>query len=188
MNGAVELHWQGKFRGPDFAPLTFSLRTVTHEQLKDSKGRLMPTVVASHLSAAAQQEIEKVARSREDQLLALLAKPESRNASQRDLANQLGWFTRDGSPYQMLVSRTISALKKEKLVTIVRGSIELTPAGRKCVEGSKSLGQETYRSKETPSLTCQQIGFRHGNASSTGTRSQGSNSKSCCFNFRQPAK
>jgi hypothetical protein len=138
LNGAVELHWQGKFRGPDFAPLTFSLRTVTHEQLKDSKGRLIPTVVASHLSAAAQQEIEKAARSREDELLALLAKPESRKVSQRDLANQLGWFTRDGLPYQMLVSRTINALKKEKLVTAFRGSTELTPAGRKCVEGNKS--------------------------------------------------
>ena len=86
LNGAVELHWQGKFRGPDFAPLMFSLRTVTHERLKDSKGRLMPTVVALHLTPAAQQEIEKAARSHEDQLLALLAKPEGRNASQRELA------------------------------------------------------------------------------------------------------
>jgi hypothetical protein len=99
----------------------------------------MPTVVASTLSAAAQQEIEEAARSREDQLLALLAKPESRNASQRELANQLGWLTRDGLPYQMLVSRTIGALKKDKLIAIVRGSVELTPAGRKYVEGTKSV-------------------------------------------------
>ncbi len=139
LNGAVQLYWQGKFRGPDFAPLTFSLRTVTHEQLKDSEGRLMPTVVASHLSAAAQQEIEKAARSREDQLLELLGRPESRGATQRDLASQLGWFTRDGSPYQMLVSRTIGALKKEKLIVVVRDSIELTSAGKKCVEGNKSV-------------------------------------------------
>ena len=111
---------------------------VTHERLKDSKGQLIPTVVASHLSAAAQQEVEKAARSRENQLLALLAKPASRNASQRDLANQLGWFTRDGAPYQMLVSRTISMLKREKLVTTIRGTTELTPAGRKYVEGNKS--------------------------------------------------
>jgi hypothetical protein len=46
--GGVEVHWQGKFRGPDFQPMMFQLKTVTHERLKDSKGRLIPTVVASH--------------------------------------------------------------------------------------------------------------------------------------------
>jgi hypothetical protein len=59
----VELHWQGKFRGPDFAPMHFLLKTVTHERLKDTKGRLISTVVASHLSDAAQQELAKIARS-----------------------------------------------------------------------------------------------------------------------------
>src|SRR5262249_6667315 len=37
-DGGVEVHTQGKFRGPDFAPLHFQLRTVTHERLKDLKG------------------------------------------------------------------------------------------------------------------------------------------------------
>ena len=67
-----------------------------------------------HHPKALPARVEKVARSREDQSLALLDKPESRNASQRDLANQLGWVTRDGRPYQMLVSRTITTLKKRK--------------------------------------------------------------------------
>jgi hypothetical protein len=49
-DSAIELHWQGKFRGPDFAPLAFQLRTVTHERLKDTKGRLISTVVAQVLS------------------------------------------------------------------------------------------------------------------------------------------
>lgn len=39
--GPVELHWQGKFRGHEFAPILFTLPTVTHEQLKDSRGRLV---------------------------------------------------------------------------------------------------------------------------------------------------
>ena len=50
----VELHWQGKLRGPDFAPVIFLLRSVTHEELKDTKGRLISTVVAEHLSDTAQ--------------------------------------------------------------------------------------------------------------------------------------
>src|SRR4029077_9721204 len=47
-DGVVHLHWQGKFSGPDFAPIAFNLRTVTHERLKDTKGRLIPTVIAEH--------------------------------------------------------------------------------------------------------------------------------------------
>jgi len=49
----VELHWQGKFRGVDFAPFSLQLKTVTHERLKDTRGRLIKTVVAQHLSEAA---------------------------------------------------------------------------------------------------------------------------------------
>jgi len=149
-NGAVQLHWQGKFRGPDFAPLMFSLHTVTHERLKDSMGRAIPTVVASHLSTAAQQEMSRVARSREDELLAHLAnKPESRDASQRELASQLGWLTREGTPYQMLVSRTLAALRKDKLITIVRNSVELTAAGQKAAGRTNSSDTKIVDQKES---------------------------------------
>ena len=34
----VELPTQGKFRGADFAPIMFQLKTVTHDRLKDTKG------------------------------------------------------------------------------------------------------------------------------------------------------
>ena len=37
-DAVVTLHWQGKFRGPDFAPIPFMLAPVTAEALKDSKG------------------------------------------------------------------------------------------------------------------------------------------------------
>src|SRR5262249_29381012 len=46
----VTVSTQGKFRGPDFAPLSFQLATMTHQDLKDSAGRTIPTVVASYLS------------------------------------------------------------------------------------------------------------------------------------------
>ncbi|KRE05979.1 hypothetical protein ASE63_06675 [Bosea sp. Root381] len=42
----VKLHWQVKHRGADFAPLYFALDTVTAPTLVDSKGRLVPTVMA----------------------------------------------------------------------------------------------------------------------------------------------
>jgi len=49
-DSAVELHWQGKFRGVEFAPMHFMLKTVTHERLKDTKGRLIPTVICTWMN------------------------------------------------------------------------------------------------------------------------------------------
>ena len=127
-NGIVELHWQGKFRGPDFAPLSFQLRTVTHEKLKDTKGRLIPTVVASHITEAREQELRTIARSNEDKLLALLSS--NPGASQAELARLAGWMMGNGSPHKVLVGRILQKLKKDKLVEDGRNGPELTEKGR----------------------------------------------------------
>jgi AAA domain len=70
-DGAVAMHWQGKFRGPEFSEILFSLQTVTHPQLKDSRGRQIPTVVACPMGENAQEEMAAV--SQEDHLLRALA-------------------------------------------------------------------------------------------------------------------
>jgi hypothetical protein len=113
-NGTVEMHWQGKFRGPDFAPLPWQLRTVTHERLKDTKGRLIPTVVASYLSAAAQEEMATAAQSKDNQLLTLLI--DHGSASMTELATLLQWNMKDGAPYKMAVSRALDRLHADKLI------------------------------------------------------------------------
>jgi hypothetical protein len=126
-DSVVELHWQGKFRGPDFAPMTFALRTVTHEHLKDSKGRLIPTVVASPLSEIGRQELEAVARSDEDVVLGAIAA--SPKASQADLAKNLGWFRPGGEPYKTRVARAITRLRDFKLVNTERDGWTVTTKG-----------------------------------------------------------
>jgi hypothetical protein len=126
---AVEMHWQGKYRGPDFAPITFLLRTVTHERLKDSKGRLIPTVVAGHLSEAGQAEIAATARTHENQMLEALR--DNAGASYADLAQRLGWKMRDGKPYRMLAKRILEKLKAAKLVTRDRDQWILSDKGNK---------------------------------------------------------
>jgi len=131
-DSAVAVHWQGKFRGPDFAPLSFLLKTVTHERLKDGKGRLLPTVVASFLSDAAQREMATAARSREDDLLKVLAA--NPTAPQAELAKLLGWKMRDGQPYKVRVQRALEALRNAKLITKSRDGYALTPEGKKTVE------------------------------------------------------
>jgi hypothetical protein len=45
--GQTTLSWQGKFRGPEFNPLTFKLETKHADAVIDEEGRLMPSVVAS---------------------------------------------------------------------------------------------------------------------------------------------
>ena len=102
-DAAVEVHWQGKFRGPDFAPITFQVRTVTHQLLKDSKGRLIPTVIAEYLSETGQQELVNVARSNEDKLLEEIAR--NGKASLMGLAVALGWYVRSGEANKAQVQR-----------------------------------------------------------------------------------
>jgi hypothetical protein len=131
----VELHWQGKFRGPDFAPMCFMLKTVTHERLKDTKGRLIPTVVASHLSDIAQQELAKVTRCDEDLLLHAVSK--SAACSIADLAKELGWYTAKGEPYKSKVHRIMVRLKQQKLVKDERGRLEITDKGQKVLAATR---------------------------------------------------
>ena len=129
--GSVEVSTQGKFRGPDFTPLNFQLRTVTHEQLKDSKGRLIPTVVASPLSEQAQEDIARAMRYREDEMLLALRDPANLTASKTDLARRLGWRLRNGEPHHVRVTRVLKKLEKDKLITRKRGRIALTNEGKK---------------------------------------------------------
>lgn len=136
---AVEVHWQGKFRGPEFTPMQFHLRGVTHELLKDSKGRLMPTVIAAHLSDTAQEDIAKATRSREDDLLKALH--DNPSASQAKLATALGWKMKDGNPHKVQVARTLTSLTKAKLITKERDGYTLT------AKGLKAIGKDETRAK-----------------------------------------
>jgi hypothetical protein len=128
-DGVVQLYWQGKFRGPDFAPVAFHLRSVTHERLKDSKGRLIPTVIADHMSDTAVEEFKKITLSNEDTVLRLLAADGS--LSFANIAGRAGWFSsRDGKPNKSMAQRCVARLKNEKLIRKTRaGWWKLTDAG-----------------------------------------------------------
>jgi AAA domain len=101
----VRLHWQGKYRGQDFAPISFQLKCVTHERLKDSKGRQLITVLAAPLSDRAEKEIKAAASRHEDELLEAL-NSKGRGATMEELAKLLGWLTKNNHPNKTLVYRT----------------------------------------------------------------------------------
>jgi hypothetical protein len=147
IDSVVTLHWQGKFRGPDFAPIAFNLMTTTTPALKDSKGRTIPTVVAKSLSETERSQAEANSRSDEDALLVAIA--DNERASTSGLATALGWLDGKGKPYKMRVQRCAKRLKAGKYVKDERGGIlALTEKGK----------SEVLRAKQDAALA----GSRYG--------------------------
>ena len=85
----VDLHTAGKFRGPEFAPLTFALKVGTSEKIKDSKGRMIKTVTARIIDEEEREELEGGARREQTDLLILIR--EDDKISLRNAGTQLGW-------------------------------------------------------------------------------------------------
>jgi hypothetical protein len=135
-DNTTELHWQGKFRGVEFAPMHFMLKTVTHERLKDRRGRLIPTVISDWISERAKEEISNQKVRDEDKLLATInANPK---ATLSALATAMGWKLFGGEPNKMKVGRCIKSLMNAKLVTKTRaGYYQLTDGGLVVLGGGK---------------------------------------------------
>src|SRR5262249_20742548 len=118
---AIELHWSGKFRGPDFVLLMFQLRTVTAARLRDARGRHIPAVLAEPIDEASRQAMAASGRRDEDCVLRAIEKHP--DASLADLAKELGWTYGQGDkPNKMKVKRAMEALARAKLVMEHRGS------------------------------------------------------------------
>lgn len=142
----VTVHWQGKYRGPDFAPIPFQLQTVTTPALKDSKGRPIPTVVAKPLSERERSDAEANSRSDEDALLIAIA--DNERASMTGLATVLQWVTKDSKPYKARVQRSADRLKKGGYVKMERGALALSEKGK----------SEAIRAKQNAALASSRYG------------------------------
>jgi hypothetical protein len=124
----VDLHWQGKFRGPDFEPISFELSTGTSDLLKDSRGRSIPSVMAKPLSEKKRSELEGAARHDEDAILTVMK--ESFGGSIASMAETLGWKTSTGKPQKSRAHRALMKLKEDNLTTKHRGKWVLTKTGK----------------------------------------------------------
>jgi hypothetical protein len=123
----VDLHWHGKFRGPDFSPIGFMLTPGTSERIKDSKGRAIWTVTARVLNAQEKAATEDRGQVIQDKLLSAMKAQEG--ASLIDLARSCGWFYKNGDPNKSLVERTMHDLEAKRLVKKEGGRWKLTKAG-----------------------------------------------------------
>lgn len=120
---------QGKFRGREFSPLSFELKTVFHPVLKDVRGRDIPTVIARSVDEADKQQMTATSKRHEDMLLKAIF--EHPGASLRTLATTLSWVDGKGQPSAMRVARAADVLAKEKLIQKHRGAWQCTSAGQK---------------------------------------------------------
>ena len=131
-DGVVQLHWQGKFRGPDFAPMTFHLRSVTHERLKDTKGRLIPTVIAEHMSELAEKEFREITLNHEDTVLRIVAA--DGKLSVAEIAMRAGWLgQKDRLPMKSRVHRCLKALEAAKTDQAFAREMEVNQAGQEAI-------------------------------------------------------
>jgi hypothetical protein len=124
-----EVHWHGKFRGPDFNPLTFETRQVTTAKLVDSDGQPIPTVVGFPLDETAHSSKRAESRAQEDDLLLLLAEQDGMSLAL--MAHAAGWISKTGEPYKSKAQRVVERLRTAGLVKNERGDWQLTDAGRK---------------------------------------------------------
>ena len=135
-DSTTTLHWQGKFRGVEFAPMHFLIRTVTHEELKDRKGRLIPTVICEPISDTRQEELEQQAEGEGVRVLDHVSR--FPNDFLVDIARAFGWTLFSGEPHKTKARRAINHLKKEKLLRKRKsGRWRITKEGKEALkEGS----------------------------------------------------
>jgi hypothetical protein len=135
-DNTTEMHWQGKWRGVEFAPMHFMLRTVTHQRLVTSTGKLIPTVVCDWISDQAKEKIAKQKVSDENQVLAIIdADP---GVSLAAIAIKMEWKLFSGEPHKTRVVRCLKALKDAKLIKETRaGKHVLTDEGKKALKSEE---------------------------------------------------
>ena len=137
----TEVHWHGKFRGPDFNPLAFELRQVTAARLVDSKGKPIPTVLALPLDEVSHSSKRAESRAQEDELLMLLLAG-NEGLSLTAVAEHAGWISRTGEPNKSKAQRVMNRLRDAHLVKNERGDWRLTEAGEKAAKKAAERGQE----------------------------------------------
>lgn len=142
-----ELHWQGKFRGPEFEPMAFDLKTINAPGLVDSRNRPIPTVVASPVGLA-----EVVARSdldnRDDRQVLLLIQADG-SRSQAAMADVLGWVNADGTSNRKRVENASNRLKRAQLVEYLTGQWKLTRKGTAAARDAATLEQREAATRKS---------------------------------------
>ena len=124
--GIVTLHWQVKFRGAEFEPLSFELQRYETDLIRDAKGRRMPTILAKPMLQIRAMQIASENLSIEDKLLLSIHGNPALSLAER--AVQVG------VNHKQKVARLLIKLAEQKLIRKFRTNWELTKEGDRAVE------------------------------------------------------
>lgn len=116
VDALAELHWQGKFRGPEFEPISFELHPVTAETLRDSKDRPIRTVLAVPLSDEDRAAVEASQDQDGNSILALMSSEPG--LSLMDMAKVLRWQNTKDDPDKRRAQQTMDRLRRSNLVVM----------------------------------------------------------------------
>ena len=146
------LHWLGKFRGPEFEPMTFELEVADSARVIDAEGRLMPSVVAKPVSELKLQMEEGKQESDENMLMRAIA--ENRNSSIANLAIKCGFVSSTGQPQKSSVFKICNRLVEEKLLERRGNKYRITPKGK------REIGWKDERRLKKRERFCERQGGR----------------------------
>lgn len=125
----VELNTHGKFRGPEFSPISFKIVSGTSKKLVDTKGRLIWTVTAMPITETERDGIDNSARAKYDALLVMMKNRPGLSLS--GYAEAMNWRYANGDFNKRLVQTAMTAMEKDKLVEKKNGQYSLTNKGKK---------------------------------------------------------
>ena len=132
-DGQTAMHWQGKFRGPEFEPMLYKIETAHSERVVDADGRKMPSVVAGPMGDMEAERAMATAETDEDLILAIVG--HNKGCSVAAMARKASWTTAAGVPHKSKVARVLARLEDDKLITRYRGrKFCITDKGRGVLE------------------------------------------------------
>jgi hypothetical protein len=137
----IKLHWQGKLRGVEFAPVVYQIESVKTDRVVDTKGRQFPVPVMAP-GTRQSEEAHEIAETLMNEtgrrlLLAMLDNPD---ASQADLAKLLGVS-------KSTVNNWLNRLKVERLAENALGKWCVLPKGQRAVGGARPRGMPSVQAE-----------------------------------------
>jgi DNA-binding MarR family transcriptional regulator len=147
----TEVHHQGKFRGPDFAPMHFTLEGATTARLKDSRGTLIYSVFAKPASEQDQEEISKAIDA--DLAAIMAALRDEPGLSLTEIARRLCWRNRQNLPDKSKVQRRVRKLEKNKWAERDGDRLELSEKGKRQLLKMEARKSKGAAPKGSPDLT-----------------------------------
>ena len=124
--GILSLHWQGKFRGAEFEPLSMELQKYESSLICDNQGRIIPTILAKPILVTRAIQIARDNLKLEDKLLFSIRDYPAISLEQRG--------TDAGGVHKQKVARVLQKMAEQKLVRRFRTNWELTKEGERALE------------------------------------------------------